>query len=284
MIFKGGTSLSKGFGLISRFSEDIDIVVSPLGLWERGEVQGLGELKRKEQQAAFEELRSACERYVANELREHLQNEIANRGLRADVSQDDSDKQTLLIAYPSSYTAVAGYVHPVVRVECGPRSAREPSRLANVEPLLVTAVRTTGLRTVDIPTIAPERTFWEKVLILHGHHCRFRDERVVPQERNRLSRHYYDVAMLLSCEVGQHALADVQLLDSVRSHNQLAFPSAWRKYDEAVSGKFLLSPQPEVRKALEADYSEMQTMIFGDVPKLDWVLEQIILLEGRLNA
>ncbi|MHB8495113.1 MAG: nucleotidyl transferase AbiEii/AbiGii toxin family protein [Casimicrobiaceae bacterium] len=133
-------------------------------------------------------------------------------------------------------------------------------------------------------TICAERTFWEKAFILHGHHCRYRDEEVIPVERNRLSRHYYDVAMLYNSPIGNGALADQDLMAHVREHNQLAFPRAWRKYDEGKPGSFLIVPQPQVKKAIEADYDQMQSMVFGDVPSFAWVHDQLEKLHARLNT
>lgn len=286
MTFKGGTSLSKGYGLIHRFSEDIDIVLSPPGLWERGEIDELRELPGKQRKAAFEQLRTASSNYVTNGLRGHLQNLLQTAEQQAEllVSSDAADEQqTLLLAYPSLFDSGIDYVRPVVRIECGPRSAREPSEPRDITPFVSSATQA-PMTVAGIPTITAARTFWEKVLILHGNHCRFRDQGVVPKERNRLSRHYYDVAMLFTSDVGQLATTDTALLDSVRAHNELAFPSAWRKYDEAVPGRFLLSPQPEVKRALEADFDEMQSMIFGEVPNFAWVLDQIRALEERLNT
>ncbi len=121
------------------------------------------------------------------------------------------------------------------------------------------------------------------LFILHGHHCRFRDEHAVPSERNRLSRHYYDVAMLGASECGAAALTDADLLEAVRSHNKLAFPAAWRRYEEGFPGGFVLVPQREFCDVLAADYEQMQAMIFGEVPEFPTILAQIERLQAQLN-
>ena len=218
-------------------------------------------------------------RYVGTELKSHLVALLPG----VEIAVDADEQQDLLVSYASAYDGAPGYVRPTVRVECGPRSSHAPSEDRRVVPYLAEEVDS-DFAVLSVPTILPERTFWEKVFILHGHHCRFRDEAKVPAERNRLSRHYYDVAVLMASPVGPRALGDVALLDDVRSRNKVTFPAAWRKYDEGVPGSFLILPQPEVRKALETDYEEMQSMVFGDVPTFAWILEQLEQLQARLNT
>lgn len=281
MTFKGGTSLSKAFGLIRRFSEDIDIVLAADGLGVDHDLEALRQLSGKQQRKAFEALSTAGAAYVAGPLARHIRERLT--GIEGvDVQVDVNDDQTLLVSFPSVYGTRNDYVRSAVRIECGPRSAHEPATNSSVAPYVAKLLQS-DLAVPDVPTIKAERTFWEKVFILHGHHCRYRDEGVVPTERNRLSRHYYDVAMMLDTPAGANAVQDVALLDRVRSHNQLAFPSTWKRYDQGVPGSVLIIPQGEVRKAIEADYAQMQAMVFGDVPKFAWVLKQIARLQQHLN-
>lgn len=284
MTFKGGTSLSKAFGLIKRFSEDIDIVLSPKGLGVEHDIDYLRTLSGKRLKSAFEALVQVSAGYVGNELKPHLEADLRRLELaHVQVDVDPQEDQTLLLSYASVYTSPADYVRPTVRIECGPRSAHEPAAPRSVTPY-VSAVGDFQFEVSNVPTIKAERTFWEKLFILHGHHCRFRDEQLLPRESNRLSRHYYDVAMLGASECGTAALADTGLLEAVRSHNQLAFPAAWRKYEEGSPGRFVLVPQLEVREVLAADYRQMQAMIFGEVPEFSEILAQIERLEARLNS
>ncbi len=136
----------------------------------------------------------------------------------------------------------------------------------------------------DIRVIAPERTYWEKLLILHGMHCRYRDAQRLPTDRDRTSRHYYDVAMITATESGKSALSNIDLLYAVRNHNLIAFRQAWKRFEEAVPGSVRLVPQPELRTAIERDYGAMQGMILGDVPDFRWVMEQLQHAESAING
>ena len=136
----------------------------------------------------------------------------------------------------------------------------------------------------DIRVIAPERTYWEKLLILHGMHCRYRDTLRLPTDRDRTSRHYYDVAMITATESGRSALSNIDLLDAVRNHNLIAFRQAWKRFEEAVPGSVRLVPQPELRTTIERDYGAMQGMILGDVPDFGWVMEQLQHAEATING
>lgn len=281
MTFKGGTSLSKAFGLVRRFSEDIDIALSPEGLGIEHDFAALAEMSGKQRTKALANLQNAATTYVGGALRTHIEECLGGIGGTA-VSIDPLESQTVLIAYPSIYAA-ASYIQPTVRVECGPRSAHEPATLCDVAPY-VSQVTGLELTVPGISTISAERTFWEKIFILHAHHCRYRDQKRIPAEPNRLSRHYYDVAMLNSSPTGESALSNLELLASVRKHNQLMFAAAWRKYDEGKPGTFLLVPQPAVRDAIQADYAPMSAMVFGDVPDFSWVIAQIESIQQHLNT
>ena len=95
----------------------------------------------------------------------------------------------------------------------------------------------------NVETLAPERTFWEKLLILHGLHCGYRDAGRLLADKDRISRHYYDAAVIAATETGESALTDTALLDAVRTHNLVAFRQAWKRFEEAVPGSLRLWPR-----------------------------------------
>ena len=135
-----------------------------------------------------------------------------------------------------------------------------------------------------VRVIAPERTYWEKLLILHGVHCGYRDEKRRPADRHRISRHYYDAAMITATETGRAALCDVELLDAVRRHNLAMFRQAWKRFEEAVPGSVRLVPRPELRAVIERDYRAMEGMILGEAPRFRWVMEQLRFAEAAING
>ncbi len=289
LLFKGGTSLSKAFGLIRRFSEDIDIVVYRGDLGFVGDqdptvVEGLSNRRRE---ALFQKLREACSSYVLGELKVELAALIAQvaEGCQILRDEDDADQTTLLVEYPTLYPAGDGsYVAPRVKIEAGARSALDPSLDRTVTPYVVGELPDWSLAVGDIRVLAPERTYWEKLLILHGLHYGYRDAQRLPVDKDRISRHYYDVAVITATDAGQSALLNIGLLDSVRNHNLIAFPQAWKRFDEAVPGSVRLVPQAELLTVIERDYRAMDGMILGQSPEFGWILEQIQHAEAVVNA
>ena len=288
LLFKGGTSLSKAFGLVHRFSEDIDIVVYRDDLGFEGERDPtLAEnLSNKKRRALFEELRTACGNYILTNLKKDLTalvNQVA-KGCRVYPDPGDPDRQTILVEYPSLYPrGDNAYVVPRVKIEGGARSALEPSLTRSIAPYIADELPDWPLDAENITVIAPERTYLDKLLILHGVHCGYRDAGRLPTGKQRISRHYYDVAMITATGTGSSALSDINLLDEVRAHNTLAFRQAWKKLEEAVPGSLRLLPQPEPRAVIERDYAEMKRMIFGNIPDFGWIMEQLECAETAIN-
>jgi hypothetical protein len=289
LLFKGGTSLSKAFDLIRRFSEDIDIVVfrDELGfVGDRDPANPNAELSRNKRKTLFEELRAACSDYTVSKLRSSLGKVLDDLGANCvvRVDEEDQDRQTLLVEYRSVFKAEdLIYALPRVKIEGGARSALDPHSQHTVVPFVANELDGWNLEAAGIITIEPTRTYWEKLFILHGTHCGYRDEQRLPNDRDRLSRHYYDVAMISDTETGRLALANHDLWTAVREHNLLAFRQAWKKFEEAVPGSTRIVPQPVLRKEIEKDYAAMQGMILGDAPPFTWIMERLEAVEATLN-
>jgi hypothetical protein len=105
----------------------------------------------------------------------------------------------------------------------------------------------------------------------------------LPADRDRISRHYYDVAMISETDVGRSALGNLDLWAAVRNHNLIAFRQGWKKFDEAVAGSIHLVPQPALRVEIEKDYAAMQGMILGDAPAFNWIIGRLEAIEAALN-
>jgi hypothetical protein len=289
LLFKGGTSLSKGFGLIRRFSEDIDIVVfrTDLGFAEDRDPANAGAaLSRNKRTALFEELKAACRDYLTSGLAPALGGVLGDLGLGVNLSVDlaDPDQPTLLLAYESQFeSGDLPYVLPRVKIESGARSALDPHASRTITPFITEDLVGWDLAAANVTTIDPARTYWEKLLILHGAYCGFRDEGRLPADRDRISRHYYDVAMISETDVGRSALGNLDLWAAVRSHNLIAFRQGWKKFDEAVAGSTHVVPQSDLRAEIEKDYAAMQSMILGDAPAFNWIIGRLEAVEARLN-
>ncbi|MCY3867939.1 MAG: nucleotidyl transferase AbiEii/AbiGii toxin family protein [Gemmatimonadetes bacterium] len=289
LLFKGGTSLSKAFGLIKRFSEDIDLVVFRDGLGFEGERDPTvaSQLSNKKRAALFGELRAACSGYIQGALRTALAGRIDELPTSCQIVPDegDVDRQTLFIEYPTLFpSGDVTYVAPRVKIEAGARSALDPSQHCTVTSYIADELPDWSFTAEGIRVIAPERTYWEKLLILHGAYCGYRDAGRLPTDKDRISRHYYDVAVITSTEVGRSALANIDLLEAVRNHNLVAFRQAWKRFEEAAPGSVRLVPQAELRKVIEQDYRAMQGMILGETPDFGWVTDQLRQAEAAING
>ena len=195
LLFKGGTSLSKAFNLIQRFSEDIDLVVSrgDLGFEGQRDPTIASTLSSRKRSALFKQLTEACSHYVLGDMSAalaKLMNQVGDE-CRVGPDEGDIDQQTILVEHPTLYPpADVTYVAPRIRIEAGARSALDPSLTCTVTPYVAHELTDWSFNVKGVRAIAPERTLWEKLLILHGLHCGYRDARRAPADRNRISRHY----------------------------------------------------------------------------------------------
>lgn len=292
LLFKGGTSLSKAYGLISRFSEDIDITVFREDIGQDIEVGDLEGLSGKQQRLRLEAIKQACQIYIQGSLKERLNRQIKAAFRDAGVSitedpvvqdPDDPDKQTLLVRYPSVSTNPDEYVKPTVKIEAGAKSALDPHRSTSIQPYVADDMPTTNFIVLDVVTIDAERTFWDKVVILHGLR-RWHDNRgALRQQGHRVSRHYYDIYKLSRSPVGQRAAKDRALALDCARHALMFFNSTDLDLIHAQPGSFAITPTPEMEDALKRDYQAMSGMIFGEVPDFAEILEATRQLEQVIN-
>jgi hypothetical protein len=283
LIFKGGTSLSKAYDVIHRFSEDVDLSLDRAQLGFSGdrdpELTDLSSGKRK---SLLQDLQEAAEATVAGPLLEEI-NAVFSASLEQpySLSVDEDDPQTVLFAYPSLHADSDSYVQPVVRFEFGARGAQLPAEQRPIVTYVQQAFPDlTGLNAVDVRTLGIERTFWEKATILH---MLFHQDAKKPLA-DRMSRHYYDMAQLTQHDAKARALANLDLLSEVGHHKSVFFKAAWARYEDAKPGSLRLVPSTELESALRRDYAGMREMIMGDAPSFDDVMTVIAALEAEINA
>ena len=286
LLFKGGTSLSKGYNLIERFSEDVDFTVfrEDMGFDESKDPAALG-ISGKERKRRSKEIMEATSQYICNKLRQDLGAIASTLAPKCNVITDieDQDNSTLLFHYPSLFAeGSAVYIQPRVKLEGGGRSALDPHEKLVIKPLIISTLTDWDFSVPNIITIKPERTFWDKVMILHGWYCGHRDEGRLPGDRQRISRHYYDVAMIYK-KLEQKAISDPNLREDVRQHTQEFFKKAWMKLEEAIPGSFHLVPEGKLLQTLKKDYQAMQGMMLGNAPRFETIVEELKKLESKLN-
>ena len=286
LLFKGGTSLSKAYGLIQRFSEDIDITVFRDDLDEAAPVEELEALSNKKRRARLDAIRDACRAYITGPLRDFLAAQLADATSgagRIEIDEADPDGQTLLVWYPEVEPRDDDYVRPAVRIESGAKSALDPNRPVTIHPYIAEDAAGLDLSVGNVTTIEATRTFWDKVVIAHGLRRWYERRGVLRQEGQRVSRHYYDLHCLLGSDVGKAALADRDLgADCVR-HARRFFDRPDYDLASAIPGTFAVAPVGEMTDALRRDYANTTAMIFGVPPAFDEILSSAAAIEQAIN-
>lgn len=286
LIFKGGTSLSKVFGVIERFSEDIDLSVSKDLLGFSGEKDPEKAESAKQRNKRIEDLAEACREFVQTQLQPELKSTIktalgSGRYWKLRIDPDDGDGQTLLFEYPAASKPAGSYVVPVVKIEVGARSDHWPAHQHVVQPYLATQVpNALAAPDTKVKALDAARTFWEKATILHSF-AHF-PETKTPAARQ--SRHYYDLFKLLQTKHQAEAVADLGLLARVAEHKSIYFRAGWAKYEEAKHGSLKLMPGQRLESIMRRDYEQMQEMIFGDAPLWKDILAAIEVFEKEFNS
>ena len=292
LVFKGGTSLSKAFGAIRRFSEDIDLSFDRADLGYSGERDPEKEgISKKQAGNLIKDLVRDVEHHIAEKLLPALRTVIvqhlgASTNGEWSLKIDADDPQTVNFHYPAalSRTGYKGmaYITPRVKLELGARGDPWPTEAKAIRPYAAE----------DFPdffedpdctvtVLSARRTFWEKATALHAEAHRPKDS-PTPQY---FSRHYYDVAMLLDTEDGRAASTDFELLEQVAKHKSVFFRSGWASYETASPGTLRLMPAEERLKDLRADYRAMAPMMFDDKPlPFDDVLARIKKAQDEINA
>jgi len=278
LVFKGGTSLSKVYGLIDRFSEDIDLVLDwkILGFGAHDPTRTFG--SKTKQNKFNREINEAARKFIAETLCPQIDELVKSQNLGLTASVDADDLQVVNIHYPAAFSE--GYIRPEVRLEIGPLASWVPSSAYKIQPYLFDVLPGV-LEDPDCPVvaIAAERTFWEKATILHQEAHR---EAVMPQ---RHSRHYYDLYKLALSPVREAAFTNLKLLKDVVDFKKRFYPSAWARYDLAIPGSFKLLPATKQQiNNVDRDYEDMQIMLFGEAPRFSSILSTLKELESAINS
>ncbi len=272
LCFKGGTSLSKVFHVIERFSEDIDLILDHRVLLKDDEI--IEQASKSKQEKFNREINERAKSYIATELKQKLEailKNICEVGVAAD------DGHILNIIYPRSLTDT--YIRPEIKLEVGPLAAWNPNDKFPISSYVAQTELGLGMKDITVTTIRAERTFWEKVTILHAEHYRPETSKVPP----RYSRHYYDLYKMGNSTIKDVALSNFELLEEVVKFKKCFYPSSWANYDLAQKGSVKLFPSEHNLNYLEVDYKAMKNMIFGSYPDWEEILKYIKELESEIN-
>ena len=292
MIFKGGTSLSKVFNAIGRFSEDVDLSFDRADLGFGGDNDPGRAPSKKQTKQRLKMLKEACQTLIQNRFLPQLAHAIGEalddsgqRSWKLETDEEDPDRQTVLFHYATGFATPgplgATYIPPVVRLEMGARSDHWPAADAIVTPYAAEQFPTKFQNPRStVRVLAAERTFWEKATILHAWYHARPDKPL----RDRQSRHYYDLVKLYEAGIGARALQRLDLLAAVAAHKAIFFADPAAKYDEAQPGSLQLLPPASRQAELREDFAKMQEMIFGEPPSFEHLLTVLAEIQRQING
>jgi hypothetical protein len=272
LCFKGGTSLSKVFKVIERFSEDIDLILD----WDTiANGKEIYQPSHKKQKKLNDEIREKSNIYISTTLKNKIERVVSDI---CSVTVDETNCKILQINYPKGLNN--NYLLPHIKLEIGPLAAWTPNKKYIIKPYIDGINKNIQIKGIEVPTIILERTFWEKITILHREHYR-PDGRLTPI---RYSRHYYDLYKIGYSDFLEAALARTDLLTQVVDFKKTFYTCAWARYDLAKPGNIELLPTEKNIKYLKDDYAKMKGMIFGDYPSWEEIIDFMKKLENKINS
>ncbi|MBR8707079.1 hypothetical protein IX324_002899 [Bacteroides pyogenes] len=281
LVFKGGTSLSKVWKVIRRFSEDIDLAIDP-SIWGFE-----GNLTKKQ----IKRLRKASSIFVRDELCQSLQEAITETGmgkwLQVEADPDGEgdgtypEPRVIHIRYQSLFDEDLPYLHSEVKLEVGARSLLEPTAEAAVTSVLEDALPiSTTVKQVMIPTALAEKTFLEKAFLLHE---LFSSQS--SKEANRNSRHLYDLAQMMNTDIAARAIANDELWNTIHHHRELFTSMGGVDYTPDIRKRIRLLPPDDVIDNWRKDYKDMQSsMIYGGKTTFEELMRKVEELENMFHT
>lgn len=275
IIFKGGTSLSKVYGLIKRFSEDIDLILNWDDFcreteWNPG--ARYGKSGREKMMKALDDWNA---RHIARAVLPIVQ-ECCGDVCTAEIPA--TSPEVIVITYPRNFDT--SYIRPQILLEIGPKAAWNPHAKHVIRPYMAELYpKLFPNAEAEVTVTTAERAFWEKVTILHSQANR--PSSLPP----RYARHYYDTVMMArNPKLRESAFSDILLLYQVASFKYYFYRAGWADYPNAIPGKMHLIPQGSILKDLELDYAKMcREMLPADAPTPDVVLYELQQLENDIN-
>jgi hypothetical protein len=278
LLFKGGTSLSKGWNLIERFSEDIDLSINRKFFGFEQDIS----------KTQIQKLRKASCKFIKNEMFGLLIKKFGDMGFHeiefALRDLEESDKDPVIIEfYYKSITDEYPYLKPRVLLEIGSRSLREPFEKRIVRSLVSEVFESYEFsdRVVEILVVSPKRTFLEKILLLH-------EEFQKPTDKirtDRLSRHLYDIEKIMDTRHGKAALSDSELFKNIVSHRKHFNAIRGIDYNNHRYEKLSFIPPDEVLGKWEKDYEKMrESMIYGESLSFEDLIKKLKNLQEQIRS
>lgn len=275
-IFKGGTSLSKCYGVINRFSEDVDLVLKwdTIGFTD----EDVYKTRSKNQDYIFEtSMNSKGAEFVQNQLKKDLLENLVSRIKYLEILYNPEDPMTLYVKYSGSNEN--GYISSSVKLEIGPVASKTPTENKTIRPYCCDYFDPCDEDYFDVETVSIARSFWEKLLILYAECQRPFDKRMP----SRYSRHYYYVYMIYKSKYFPSIISDKNLFYEVKKFKSKYYRTSWSKIEMCSLDTICIVPSKERKAELESDYRKMGEMIFGNKPSLEEIVSGLKDLESELR-
>ena len=285
LMFKGGTSLSKAWGVIDRFSEDIDLAISHSFF-------GIDKTTRSQKEKLRKMARAYIHETLSKELDEQLQamgvegyrienkTHVKNRGGELEPIDSDKDPTVILVHYSTICKDLADYIPPVVKIEISCLSMDVPVEVRPIKSYIEETFPGEDAGTVgEYRTVVPSRTFLEKIFLLAEEFQKVRPRHV------RMSRHLYDLERLMDTEFGRTALADNGLYDAVVEHRRTYYALKFVDYDRHSRSTISFLPPEELLPQWRDDYNNMlRSFIYGEALDFDALMERMRELQRRVRG
>lgn len=291
LLFKGGTSLSKGWNIINRFSEDIDLALDRTFFLN---------VKREdcakcENNTQIHKLREKGQDYILNDLKKELSAKFTEMELpivslydetelpNGDTVPHDKDPNVLYVTYPSLYSDPKSYAIPTVKIEISVLSMSEPYENKTISSLISQNCKKQGLDidnayTSTIKTVSPARTFLEKAFLLCEEY-----QKGTPRTR-RMSRHFYDLEKLTHTKYAEDALKNSTLYKEIVAHREKFYHVGYVDYTKELPQSITILPPEELMSKFEADYKDLQeNFIYSESLPFTDLMESIKKLQDRFR-
>lgn len=280
MAFKGGTSLSKVFGLIHRFSEDVDVTLDYRDLMPDANPFE-AKVSKSQIKRLGDRLKERVQEFVRDSILPTLSDSFSDLTGEEGQIEMSEDGEKVWLRYRSALDRASGYIQDTVLLEFGGRNVTEPNGPHTIKPFLADEAPDLEYPVAKVMVLAPERTFWEKATLVHVECNRQREGR-----GDRLSRHWYDLVMLGESKIGPEAISNRALLEDVVAHKQVFFNASYAHYEDCLSRGFRLIPDPSRLSELERDYNEMieAGMFDADPPTFIEIVDILRKYEDRING
>lgn len=280
MAFKGGTSLSKAFRVIDRFSEDVDITID-YKAFNCDDPFAEGTSKTKIKNISLQ-LKSMVTQHIKEMVIPYFEKIISEQFKENHPRIAlDNDGETLHLYYPSVIEQKSGYITDSIRLEFGGRNITMPNDIQTISADISEYLNNLSFPVAEVIVLSPEKTFWEKVTLIH-YEC---NRPSLKEDADRISRHWYDVSMLANHEIGEKAMINHDLLNEVIKVKRTFYNSTFANYNDCLNGNFHLIPDEDYLKLLKDDFSKMLSnkMFYGEQPNFNNIIFKIKQLENSIN-